>query len=204
MQRVDPGACLALMALASLTAACSIESGSTWSHAPLSRGDGSATPTAAQSGATTRMPPRVESGTAPAQYVSDVARGFELYQATCSACHGVEGQGGLGPRLNDQAKLFDVISATGEPGDGHLDPIYLDAVLTEGGSYVCGDPDSLMVAYKEPDGWLSSRQVEQLIAWVTASSDIVFEYGSETVSGWRDPDWEPGPDTTPVPDCWQD
>ncbi len=150
------------------------------------------------------------------QYVTDVARGYELYLANCAECHGDNGQGGVGPRLNDQAKLYNVLTPAGLPGSGHLNPDYLDNVLTVGGRYVCGDPDSLMAAWKQPDGPLNYRQVEELITWVTASSDVVFErhvvsHGEgagdqgepEFVSGWRDPDWEPGPEDTPPPACWK-
>ena len=153
---------------------------------------------------------------AEVQYVTDVARGYELYLANCAECHGEEGQGGIGPRLNDQAKLYNVLTPAGDPGSGHLNPDYLDNVLTVGGRYICGDPNSLMAAWKEPDGPLNYRQVEELIVWLTASSDIVFErhiesHGEgdeehaepEVVAGWRDPDWEPGPDTTAPPACWK-
>ena len=98
-------------------------------------------------------------------------------------CHGDNGQGGVGPPLNDQPKLYNALTADGQSGTGHLNPDYIDNVLTVGGRYVCGDPDSLMLAFKEPDGPLNYRQVEELIAWITASSDITFEY--EPVSHGR-------------------
>jgi uncharacterized cupredoxin-like copper-binding protein len=153
---------------------------------------------------------------AEAQYVTDVARGYELYLANCAECHGEEGQGGIGPRLNDQAKLYNVVTPAGNPGNGHLNPVYLDNVLTVGGRYVCGDPNSLMAAWKAPDGPLNYRQVEELILWMNASQDVVFEVhgddhgegdeeagAPEVVAGWRDPNWEPGPEDTPVPACWK-
>jgi len=153
---------------------------------------------------------------AEAQYVTDVARGYELYLANCAECHGEQGQGGIGPRLNDQAKLYNVVTPAGNPGNGHLNPIYLENVLTVGGRYVCGDPNSLMAAWQEPDGPLNYRQVEELILWMNASQDVVFEVHEEhhgegeeeasesaAVRGWRDPNWEPGPDETPVPACWK-
>jgi uncharacterized cupredoxin-like copper-binding protein/mono/diheme cytochrome c family protein len=154
--------------------------------------------------------------TADAQYVTDVARGYELYLANCAECHGAEGQGGIGPRLNDQAKLYNVVTPAGNPGNGHLNPAYLENVLVVGGRYVCGDPNSLMAAWQEPDGPLNYRQVEELILWMNASQDVVFEvhgddHGEgeeaagepEVVAGWRDPNWEPGPEDTPVPACWK-
>ncbi len=153
---------------------------------------------------------------ADAQYVTDVARGYELYLANCAECHGDNGQGGVGPPLNDQGKLYNVLTPAGQSGNGHLNPDYLDHVLTVGGRYVCGNPDSLMQAWKQPAGPLNYRQVEELIAWITASQDVVFERKVEThgeaagaaagepemVSGWRDPNYQPGPEDTPVPDCW--
>ena len=150
------------------------------------------------------------------QYVTDVSRGYALFIANCATCHGAEGKGGIGPPLNDQAKLYNALTAGGDPGSGHLNPDYIDHVLTVGGRYVCGDPNSLMASWKEPNGPLNYRQVEELIAWITASNDIIFEYepathgvsGAEAsppqiVTGWRDPNWKPGPDDTPPPACWR-
>jgi mono/diheme cytochrome c family protein/uncharacterized cupredoxin-like copper-binding protein len=151
------------------------------------------------------------------QYVTDVSRGYELYIANCARCHGEDGQGGIGPPLNDQAKLYNVLTADGQSGTGHLNPDYIDHVLTVGGRYVCGDPNSLMSTWKEPDGPLNYRQVEELVAWITASQDVVFEYdpaahgeavaeeaaAPHMVAGWRDPNWEPAPGATPPPACWR-
>ena len=150
------------------------------------------------------------------QYVTDVARGYELYLANCAECHGEAGQGGIGPRLNDQGKLYNALTPGGDPGTGHLNPDYLENVLVVGGRYVCGDPDSLMASWQDPNGPLNYRQVEELIAWITASKDVVFErhiashgeagadHGEpEVIAGWRDPDFAPGPQDTPVPACWK-
>ena len=51
-----------------------------------------------------------------------------------------------------------------------------DTVLTVGGRYICGDPQSLMPAWRQPDGPLNYRQIEELIAWITASDEVIFEY----------------------------
>jgi mono/diheme cytochrome c family protein/uncharacterized cupredoxin-like copper-binding protein len=151
---------------------------------------------------------------AQAQLVTDVSRGYELFLANCATCHGEHGQGGVGPPLNDQGKLYNALTPAGDPGTGHLNPNYIETVLTVGGRYVCGNPHSLMQAWKQPNGPLNYRQVQELIAWITASSDITFERKVEThggatappspeyISGWRDPNYKPGPDDTPVPDCW--
>ncbi len=153
---------------------------------------------------------------AETQYVTDVARGYELYMANCAECHGDNGQGGIGPRLNDQGKLYNVLTPAGDPGTGHLNPNYLENVLTVGGRYICGDPDSLMAPWLEPNGPLNYRQVEELIVWLNASQDIIFEpphdshgggdaeaAGPESLSGWRDPNFVPAPEDTPVPACWK-
>ncbi len=150
------------------------------------------------------------------QYVTDVARGYELFLANCARCHGENGQGGIGPPLNSQPKLYNALTADGQSGTGHLNPDYIHNVLNVGGRYVCGDPNSLMLAWQEPRGPLNYRQVEELIAWITASKDIVFEPIGDPhavaapdapkpspVSGWRDPLWTPAPGATPPPACWK-
>jgi len=149
------------------------------------------------------------------QYVTDVERGYELFIANCARCHGDNGQGGIGPPLNDQAKLYNALTPDLASGTGHLNPNYIEHVLTVGGRYVCGDPNSLMASWLEPNGPLNYRQVDELIAWITASSAVTFEYapvshevGAEAVepvavTGWRDPNWQPEPGATPPPACWK-
>ena len=70
---------------------------------------------------------------ANAQSVTDVERGYNVYQANCARCHGANGEGLIGPALNRQDKLYQ-----------HLNANYLNTVLTTGGRYVCGNPNSLM------------------------------------------------------------
>lgn len=149
------------------------------------------------------------------QYVRDVARGHALYLANCAQCHGEQGQGGIGPPLNDQMKLYNTVTEAGLPGPGHLNPTYLHSVMAEGGRYVCGDPDSIMPAWLQPKGALNYREVEEIIAFLLASDEVtwqelhvVHDVGAtpappETFTGWRDPDFTPAPDATPVPDCWR-
>jgi mono/diheme cytochrome c family protein/uncharacterized cupredoxin-like copper-binding protein len=149
------------------------------------------------------------------QYVTDVSRGYELYLANCARCHGDNGGGGVGPPLNDQPKLYNALTIDRQAGPGHLNPVYIEDVLTVGGRYICGDPDSAMDAWVQPGGPLNYRQVEELTAWLTASSDISFEHEEEShggdeevaeavlVRGWRDPNWEPEPSATPPPACWR-
>ncbi len=138
------------------------------------------------------------------QQVTAVERGYNLYQANCARCHGVNGEGGVGPVLNDQMKLFQ-----------HLSESYLSTVLHVGGRYVCGNPKSLMPAWAEPAGPLNYVQIEDLIAFIRAPSTqeyqkrdpelnepIVDDDGNiETFKGWRDESFKPEPSATPVPEC---
>ncbi|CAN5786161.1 hypothetical protein BH24CHL5_BH24CHL5_03850 [soil metagenome] len=149
------------------------------------------------------------------QYVTDVKRGYALYLANCARCHGDNGQGGVGPVLNDQGKLYNALTQAGLSGTGHLNPEYLETVLSVGGRYVCGDPNSVMPAWLDPKGPLNYREVDDIIKFITASKDIDFSYvpthaeGGATlpppvdVQGWRDPNYSPPPDATPVPECWR-
>lgn len=158
--------------------------------------------------------PRLERE-ANAQYVTDVSRGYALFLANCARCHGNTGQGGVGPPLNDQAKLYNAVTAQGLPGPGHLNADYIRAVLEEGGRYVCGDPNSVMPAWLEPKGPLNYREIEEIITYILASKDVKFVYqpthveGGGTlpppvnVEGWRDPAYTPAPGSTPVPACWR-
>jgi mono/diheme cytochrome c family protein/plastocyanin len=146
-----------------------------------------------------------------AQQVTAVERGYLVYQANCARCHGVQGEGGIGPVLNRQDKLF-----------AHLNENYLRTVLTVGGRYVCGDPKSLMPVWADtgnPPGPLNYRQIEELIAFLLANNDKTYIVRDEhlldpkvdpltgkvlTFTGWRDPNYEPAPGATPYPDCWKD
>ncbi len=151
------------------------------------------------------------------QQVTDISRGYALFLANCARCHGDSGQGGIGPILNDQGKLYNTVTAAGAPGPGHLNPNYLQNVLEVGGRYVCGDPHSIMPVWQQPGGPLNYRQVQEIIEWITASSAITFTYappaaeggGGATappptlIAGWRDPSYTPPPGATPVPACWK-
>ena len=44
---------------------------------------------------------------------------------TARAATATNGQGGVGPPLNDQAKLYNALTADGQPGTGHLNPNYI-------------------------------------------------------------------------------
>lgn len=121
---------------------------------------------------------------------------------------------GIGPPLNDQDKLYQALTVDRQPGPGHLNPNYLQSVMREGGRIVCGDANSIMPVWAlENGGPLDYRAVEELIAFLTASNEITWESVSvdpvtgarttEARQGWRDPDYDPGPNATPFPACWR-
>ncbi|MBI2762335.1 MAG: cupredoxin domain-containing protein [Chloroflexi bacterium] len=155
--------------------------------------------------------PRLEEQ-ATAQQVTSIERGYNVFQANCARCHGPQGKGAaegnyIAPPLNDPMKLFD-----------HLNAVYLKNVLTVGGRYVCGDPNSIMPIWADTNGGpLNYRAIEDLIAFIR--SDATQEYvvrdpslnepiiGADgkvrTFKGWLDPAFKPDPASTPVPACWK-
>ena len=156
--------------------------------------------------------PRLDSEIA-AQQVTAVERGYNVYEANCARCHGENGEGGIGPVLNRQDKLFQ-----------HLNEDYLRNILTVGGRYACGDPNSIMPVWADtghPPGPLNYRQIQELIAFLRAPNDqdppfikrdeelldpridpVTGEV--ETFVGWVDPNYTPEPGSTPYPACWKD
>lgn len=154
--------------------------------------------------------PRLVSET-NAQQVTAVERGYNIYEANCARCHGANGEGGIGPVLNRQDKLF-----------AHLNENYLRQVLNAGGRYVCGNPDSQMPVWANtanPPGPLNYVQVDDLIAFIRAPSDQEFVIKDhelfepkldpitgevETFRGWVDPAYKPEAGATPYPACWTD
>ncbi|MEO6206806.1 MAG: cupredoxin domain-containing protein [Candidatus Limnocylindrales bacterium] len=146
-----------------------------------------------------------------AQQVTAVERGYNVYEANCARCHGQQGQGGIGPVLNRQDKLF-----------AHLSADYLNNILLVGGRYACGNPASLMPVWSDqgnPPGPLNYRQIEELIAFLRAPSTETYLVRHpelldpkidpitgevQTFKGWVDPAYKPEPEATPYPACWQD
>ena len=163
---------------------------------------------------------------ATAQQVTDVERGYNLYEANCARCHGPNGlgpdepdaaaktavgQGYIGPKLNAQEKLF-----------AHLNEQYLRNILTVGGRYACGNPNSQMPIWSDqgnPPGPLNYRQIEELIAFLRATNDGEYEVKDASTNepiidpatgevkmftGWRDPNYKPAAGSSPYPDCYLD
>ncbi len=140
------------------------------------------------------------------QQVTSIEKGYNLFEANCARCHGANGQGGIGPILNDQAKLFS-----------HLTPQFIKNVLTVGGRYVCGNPNSLMPVWADTNGGpLNYIQIQALIDFIRAPSTQEFVIRNpslnepvigadgkvQTFKGWLDPSFKPAPSSTPVPDCY--
>ncbi len=154
---------------------------------------------------------RLEAAASDQQVVA-VERGYNIYQANCAQCHGANGEGGKGPALNRQDKLY-----------AHLNPDYLNNILHVGGRYACGDPNSIMPIWANtgnPPGPLNYKQVEDVISFIRAEKGTgpyrvmdpsLFEPvvnpdtgEEETFEGWVDPNYAPAPDSTPYPACWTD
>jgi len=144
------------------------------------------------------------------QQVVAVERGYNIYQANCASCHGVNGEGGSGPTLNRQDKLF-----------AHLNEGFLRNILEVGGRYACGNANSVMPIWSNtgnPPGPLNYRQIDELIAFLRAEKGEEFIIlnpdvnepilGADgeplTFEGWVDPEWMPEPGATPFPACWAD
>jgi Cytochrome c. len=140
------------------------------------------------------------------QQVTSIERGYNLFQANCAKCHGAQGQGGVGPVLNDQSKLF-----------AHLNAAYLKSVLTVGGRFVCGNPKSVMPVWADTNGGpLNYIAIDDLIAFIRAPSTQEYAVKDSTLNepvigadgkvvtfkGWRNTDFKPDPSASPVPDCW--
>ena len=99
---------------------------------------------------------------ADAQQVTRVERGYNIFQANCARCHGENGEGGIGPVLNSQEKLYQ-----------HLNADYLNTVLVAGGRYVCGNPLSQMPVWSDtatPPGPLNYTQIEDVIEFMRAEN----------------------------------
>jgi mono/diheme cytochrome c family protein/plastocyanin len=154
--------------------------------------------------------PRLDAEAA-AQQVTSVERGYNLYEANCARCHGANGEGGIGPALNRQDKLF-----------AHLSVDYLNNMMIAGGRYACGNPNSIMPIWSNegrPAGPLNYIQIEDLIAFIRAPSNETYVIRDpalnepkldpitnevKTFNGWVDVNYKPAPGATPFPACWSD
>ena len=148
---------------------------------------------------------------ADAQQVTQVERGYNIFQANCARCHGVSGEGGIGPILNSQEKLYQ-----------HLNADYLNTIMVAGGRYACGTFPSQMPVWSNtatPPGPLNYVQIEDLIEFIRAPNTQTYTIRdpelnepkldpitgkTRTFTGWVDPAYKPAPGATPFPACWTD
>ncbi len=148
---------------------------------------------------------------ADAQQVTRVERGYNIFQANCARCHGANGEGGIGPVLNSQEKLYQ-----------HLNADYLNTILVAGGRYACGNALSQMPVWSDtatPPGPLNYVQIEDLIEFMRADNTQTYTIRDpellepevdpitgqvKTFTGWIDPTYEPAPGATPFPACYLD
>ena len=102
----------------------------------------------------------------------------------------------------------------------NLNANYLNTVLTAGGRYVCGNPNSLMPVWSNqatPPGPLNYRQIQEVIAFIRSDKAETYvkrdpEFFTpmidpltgkvETFNGWVDTSYQPAPGSTPYPACW--
>ena len=124
---------------------------------------------------------------ANSQQVTSVERGYNLYEANCARCHGANGEGGIGPALNRQDKLY-----------AHLSVDYLNNMLVAGGRYACGNVNSVMPVWSNeghPPGPLNYIQIDDLISFIRAPSNETYTIRDpELGEPKRDPITERGPD----------
>ena len=148
---------------------------------------------------------------ANSQQVTSVERGYNLYEANCARCHGANGEGGIGPTLNSQEKLY-----------AHLSVDYINNMMVAGGRYACGDVNSVMPVWSNtghPPGPLNYVQIDDIISFIRAPSNETYTIRDpslgepkvdpltkqvRTFNGWVDVNYKPAPGSTPYPACWKD
>ena len=92
-------------------------------------------------------------------------QGETIYSINCSSCHGINGEGGVGPALNSQEFLTSAVDEQSEA---------LIAV---------GVPGSQMAAYSlDFGGPLTSEQIEAIVTFLRS-----WEETAPNVPNWRDP-----------------
>lgn len=107
------------------------------------------------------------------QYEGRVERGALLYANNCRTCHGIKGEGFVGPVLNT-------------PEFKDQSPLVLaqnQALLRR--TLECGRAGTLMPAWlKENGGALSRIQIEHLVEFITQEATELDENGEPTSKGW--------------------
>jgi LysM repeat protein len=106
-----------------------------------------------------------------------IERGALLFANNCRTCHGLKGEGGVGPQLNGSDKDFQ-----------NQDPLILKnnkALLTR--TLYCGRTGTRMPAWLNTNGGsLNERQIEHLVNLITAPVEEKYldEDGNPTSKGW--------------------
>lgn len=72
-----------------------------------------ATCSAASGPTASPSPGSTTAASADGSQVTQVARGYDLYQANCARCHGVQGEGDIGPKLIGGSNLAGYQTADG-------------------------------------------------------------------------------------------
>ena len=94
-----------------------------------------------------------------------IAQGRELYSVNCAACHGGDGEGGIGPALNSEQFLTSAEDAQ------------ITALIA------VGVPGSQMAAYAiDYGGPLTSEQIQALTTYLRS-----LEETAPSIENWRDP-----------------
>jgi cytochrome c551 len=83
----------------------------------------------------------------------DPSKGAQLYQQSCTQCHGAQLEGGVGPKLNP----IQPIDGVSKP----LDPNYLTNVITNGKSGEVGQMPA-----KGGNSSLSAADIQDLVAFI--------------------------------------
>ncbi len=99
------------------------------------------------------------------QLVSLQEQGSDLFQLTCSACHGLNGEGGIGPALNS----IQFLQASSDEQTALLIAV--------------GVPGSQMSAYSlDHGGPLTSEQIKALATFIRSWED-----DAPDIPNWRNP-----------------
>lgn len=99
------------------------------------------------------------------QKASLAEQGSSIYNLNCSSCHGVDGEGGIGPALNAEQFLTGAVDSQ------------IEALIA------VGVPGSQMSAYSlDFGGPLTSEQIEALTVFIRS-----WEEEAPDFPNWRDP-----------------
>lgn len=125
--------------------------------------------------------PNRQASAADAQEELKVHRGAQLFVQNCRTCHGLVGEGGVGPPLDVEGfLLFDDRNDEGLPETPEGDVRTVRTFLFD--TIACGRTNSAMPPWAEDHGGpLSNTQINYLVDLITAGHwDVVDEIGHET------------------------